>query len=163
MPINLDFGFVVFLCLLTVGAIVIGVFLGKRFTKTAEPTKTVLETVQEFPAANIQPPVAPSPPPPPKPAESLADKSKRVVDNQKKMVQKDFEDSFMHYISRGSYSFTSVCKSFNTLPKEITVKILRKVIDEFEKANPTLKVEANFKYSSGYSSNIVVVTIIAKG
>lgn len=159
MPINLDFGFVVFLCLLTVGAIVIGVFLGKRFTKTSEPTKTVLETVQEFPAAAIQPPVSP----PPKPVESLADKSKRVVDNQKKMVQKDFEDSFMHYISRGSYSFTSVCKSFNTLPKEITVKILRKVIDEFEKANPTLKVEANFKYSSGYSSNIVVVTIIAKG
>ena len=48
------------------------------------------------------------------------------------------------------------------MPKELTVKVLRKVIDEFEKANPTLKVEANFKYSAGYSSNIVVVNIVAK-
>ena len=163
---QLDFGMIIFLVILSVGSIVMGIVLGKRFTKIVEPKQSIQEvpndpsTLEKLLCTPMPPP--PTPPPIRKIEESLADKSKRVVDNQKKQVKKDFEDSLLHYISRGNYSFTSVCKSFNAMPKELTVKVLRKVIDEFEKANPTLKVEANFKYSAGYSSNIVVVNIVAK-
>lgn len=163
---QLDFGMILFLVILSVGSIVMGIVLGKRFTKIVEPKQSIQEvpndpsTLEKLLCTPMPPP--PTPPPIRKIEESLADKSKRVVDNQKKQVKKDFEDSLLHYISRGNYSFTSVCKSFNAMPKELTVKVLRKVIDEFEKANPTLKVEANFKYSAGYSSNIVVVNIVAK-
>lgn len=168
MPINLDFGFVVFLCLLTVGAIVIGVFLGKRFTKTSEPTKTVRETVEDFPAAILQQPsVIPPPPAPPptynSPKETLAEKSKKILENQKKQVKEDFEGSLLSNMGRGNYSFASRCKSYDAMPKELTVKVLRRVIDEFEKANPTLVVDANFKYSSSYNGNMVSVHIKAKG
>ena len=163
---QLDFGMIIFLVILSVGSIVMGIVLGKRFTKIVEPKQSIQEVPNDPSALEklLCTPMPPPPTPPPirKIEESLADKSKRVVDNQKKQVKKDFEDSLLHYISRGSYSFTSVCKSFNAMPKELTVKVLRKVIDEFEKANPTLKVEANFKYSAGYSSNIVVVNIVAK-
>ena len=89
---QLDFGMILFLVILSVGSIVMGIVLGKRFTKIVEPKQSIQEvpndssTLEKLLCTPMPPP--PTPPPIRKIEESLADKSKRVVDNQKKQVKK---------------------------------------------------------------------------
>lgn len=173
---TLDFGMIAFLVTMCIGGIIVGIVLGKRFTKVVDNQQTVKQQVAEQPAASFLettlcrpnpayiPPTPPPivPPPTPTPPSTLAEKTKKILEAQKLEVKIDFENSLVSSMSRGSYSFSTSCKSYSVLPKELTLSVLKLVVLDFEKANPSLKIDATLKYSGPNAKYYVVVNIIVK-